>query len=192
VSSPFSCRRCVIFFEIQPLNESRPESFESDGEPAASASGASPAPDWRLRASQLEDLPGIRQLLEPFVLRQVLLRRSREELELLISRGFVVESQAAEIVAFAAIEIYSRKLAEIQCLAVRDDFQHQGLGSRLVEACLGLADRHGVLEVMAISSSEAFLQRLGFDYALPHQKRALFHQLRSRESFDVLTDTATS
>ena len=38
------------------------------------------------------------------------------------------------------------------------------------------------MEVMAISSSEKFLQDLGFDYSLPDQKRALFCQLRSREA----------
>jgi amino-acid N-acetyltransferase len=34
---------------------------------------------------------------------------------------------------------------------------------------------------MAISSSDKFLQNLGFDYSLPDQKRALFYQLRTRE-----------
>jgi amino-acid N-acetyltransferase len=37
------------------------------------------------------------------------------------------------------------------------------------------------MEVMAISSSEDFLAKIGFNYALPDQKRALFFQLRSRE-----------
>ncbi|MGB7324458.1 MAG: N-acetylglutamate synthase, partial [Rubripirellula sp.] len=37
-----------------------------------------------------------------------------------------------------------------------------------------------VMEVMAISSSEKFLQGCGFDFALPDQKKALFCQLRPR------------
>ena len=34
---------------------------------------------------------------------------------------------------------------------------------------------------MAITASEGFLRKLGFDYSLPEQKRALFCQLHSRD-----------
>ena len=71
--------------------------------------------------------------------------------------------------------------AEIQCLAVKEGYQGHGLGSDLVRSCVELARERGIMEVMAISSSEKFLQNLGFDYSLPDQKRALFYQLRTRE-----------
>jgi amino-acid N-acetyltransferase len=84
-------------------------------------------------------------------------------------------------VGFAAVEIYSRKLGEIQSLAVADGYQGNGIGSALVKACVDRAREKGILEVMAISASEEFLRKLGFDYSLPDQKRALFCQLHSRE-----------
>ncbi len=71
-------------------------------------------------------------------------------------------------------------MSEIQCLAVSEQHQGKGIGSALVQACLELAKQKGIVEVMAISSSDAFLQKLGFEYSLPEQKRALFYQLRSR------------
>jgi amino-acid N-acetyltransferase len=40
---------------------------------------------------------------------------------------------------------------------------------------------------MAISASDEFLRKLGFDYSLPEQKRALFFQLHSRD--DLFRDT---
>jgi amino-acid N-acetyltransferase len=40
---------------------------------------------------------------------------------------------------------------------------------------------------MAISASDEFLRKLGFDYSLPEQKRALFFQLHSRD--DIFRDT---
>ena len=79
----------------------------------------------------------------------------------------------ARCVGFAAVEVYSSKLAELQCLAVHPDYQRTGIGKLLVEQCVARARDLGVMEVMAISSSESFLRGCGFDYSLPDQKRAL-------------------
>lgn len=133
-----------------------------------------------IRRATSEDLPGVIALLKPYVQQRKLLKRTRGEMELLVPCGFVAEADN-RVVGFSAVEIYSRKLAEIQCLAVDSNFQGSGIGSRLVRECVELARQRGVMEVMAISSSEHFLQQLGFDYSLPDQKRALFCQLRSRD-----------
>jgi amino-acid N-acetyltransferase len=97
-----------------------------------------------------------------------------------MTTGFVVLYQD-EIVGFASVEIYSKKLSEIQCLAVSQQHQGKGLGGFLVANCVELARERGVMEVMAISSSDGFLLNQGFNYSLPNQKKALFIQLRSRE-----------
>lgn len=135
---------------------------------------------YAIRAALEDDLPGVVALLRGFVEQRKLLRRTRAETSALLATGFVAE-YLDEMVGFASVEIYSKKLAEIQCLAVKDEHQGHGLGSELVRHCLELARKRGVMEVMAISSSEKFLQNLGFDYSLPDQKRALFYQLRTRE-----------
>lgn len=102
-----------------------------------------------------------------------------------MANGYVAEvtdpSGAKSIVGFSAVEIYSRKLGEIQCLAVAEGYQGNGIGTALVKACVDRAREKGILEVMAISASEGFLRQLGFDYSLPEQKRALFCQLHSRD-----------
>lgn len=109
----------------------------------------------------------------------------QSELILLMANGYVAEvtdpAGATKLVGFSAVEIYSRKLGEIQCLAVSDGYQGNGIGSALVKACVERAREKGILEVMAISASEGFLRQLGFDYSLPEQKRALFCQLHSRD-----------
>lgn len=136
--------------------------------------------NYTIRAATDDDLSAVMALLRIFVEQRKLLRRTRAETAALLSTGFVAELNG-EMVGFASVEIYSKKLAEIQCLAVKDEHQGHGLGSNLVRHCLELARQRGVMEVMAISSSEKFLQNLGFDYSLPDQKRALFYQLRTRE-----------
>jgi amino-acid N-acetyltransferase len=64
---------------------------------------------------------------------------------------------------------------------VNEQHQGKGLGGILVAHCVELARERGVMEVMAISSSDGFLLNQGFDYSLPNQKKALFIQLRTRE-----------
>ncbi|MCA9132014.1 MAG: GNAT family N-acetyltransferase [Planctomycetales bacterium] len=135
---------------------------------------------YRIRPAEETDLPAVSELLRPFVEQRKVLRRTRAETTALLHTAFVAEF-AGQVVGFSAVEIYSKKLSEIQCLTVRDAHQGRGIGGALVRHCVDLARRRGVMEVMAISSSEKFLHDLGFDYSLPDQKRALFFQLRSRE-----------
>lgn len=135
---------------------------------------------YTIREAQEQDITDVMSLLAPSVQRRQIMRRTRAETAALIPTGFSIIHRQ-QLVGFASVEIYSKKLSEIQCLAVSDDHRGLGLGRELVRCCIALAESRGVMEVMAISSSEKFLQDLGFDYSLPNQKRALFYQLRSRE-----------
>lgn len=126
-----------------------------------------------LRSSHLEDLPAIRELIAPYVEQRILLPRTDEELARLVLNGFVAVAEG-QIVGFSAIEVYSRKLAELQCLAVHPSQQGKGLGKILVRRCIQHARQLNVYELMAITASDALFQDCGFDYSLPDQKKALF------------------
>lgn len=137
---------------------------------------------FTVRPSLPSDAPAIAHLLQPFVDSRKLLQRSLQEITDLTRHGFLAElNEDQALVGFCSVEIYNRKLGEIQCLAVREGFQNRGIGRALVQHCLERARELGVMEVMAISSSDEFLRTCGFDYSLPDQKRALFCQLRARE-----------
>lgn len=131
------------------------------------------------RTATADDVPRLLEMLESFVRARKLLRRSPEEIAVLTRHGFIAECDG-QLVGFSAIEIYNRKLAEIQSLAVLEGFQNRGIGRKLVMQCLQRARELDVMEVLAISASEDFLRSCGFDYSLPDQKRALFCQLRPR------------
>ncbi len=163
-----------------PSQEAIPLPSAARSRPPMHAAVARTKAAVEFRRATTRDVQAVSDFLKPFVNQKKLLRRTSSELELLVPSGFVAVSDS-HIVGFAAVEIYSRKLAEIQCLAVEPKFQGQGLGSELVRRCVELADQRGVMEVLAISSSDSFLQKLGFNYSLPDQKRALFCQLRSRD-----------
>ncbi|MCH2370710.1 MAG: GNAT family N-acetyltransferase [Pirellulales bacterium] len=127
-----------------------------------------------IREATKDDLTDIQQLLNPFVEQHLLLPRTPDDLAGLLQYAFT-GTVAGQLIGFAAIEIYSQKLAEIQCLAVDTAFHGQGIGKQLVANCVNLAKQHNILEVMAISASDEFLKQCGFDYSLPDQKRALFY-----------------
>ena len=126
-------------------------------------------------AACLDELCEVQSFLEPYLDDQQLLRRTSLELELLLKHAFKAVADG-RIVAFCALEIYSKKLAEIQCLAVDFDYRRKGLGGILVQRCVALAREEKVKELMAISASDEMFLTCGFDYSLPNQKRALFIQ----------------
>ncbi len=152
---------------------------------ATSPNDDKPTLQYSIRPANDADLSAIQNLLQPYVVARKLLKRTMAELVTLMANGFVAETKEAngetKIVGFSAVEIYSRKLSEVQCLAVADGYQGHGIGSDLVRVCVERARERGILEVMAISASDSFLRNLGFDYSLPDQKRALFFQLKTRE-----------
>jgi N-acetylglutamate synthase-like GNAT family acetyltransferase len=135
--------------------------------------------ETQIRRADSDDLPALADFIEPFVAAQKILPRTTGELNDLISGGFVAE-QAGRIVGFVALEVYSAKLAEVRSLVVDPRTQGQGIGRRLIEACVDRAHALNILEVMAITSEEAFFQSCGFDFTLPGEKKALFIQTRNQ------------
>jgi amino-acid N-acetyltransferase len=133
--------------------------------------------DLIVRPATADDIPKLEQFIAPFVEKGKLLRRTVDELEGLLDEFFVAVLDG-EIVGCAALEVYSPKLAEIRSLAVSPTVQGMGVGRHLVDACVARARDLRILEVMAITSSEAFFLACGFDFTLPGEKKALFIQTR--------------
>lgn len=131
----------------------------------------------RIRTAMPEDIPAISTLITPFVEQGLLLERTHDELADWRENCFVAELNG-KIVGCAALEIYSRKLAEIRSLAVAKDAQGLGIGKALVEACIALAREKHIFEVMAITASEDFFINCGFDFTTPNLKKAMFYQTR--------------
>lgn len=130
-----------------------------------------------VRPARKSDGPLVLELIEPFVAQQKLLPRTLDEIEELLENGFVAEVDS-RIVGFVALEIYSKKLAEIRSLCVAESHRLRGIGQQLVEACVERAREKNILEVMAITSAENFFRSCGFDFTLPGEKKAFFLQTR--------------
>ena len=135
------------------------------------------APAVAIRPAEASDLAALEEFIAPFVAAKWVLPRTTDELELLLPTSFVAEADGT-IVGFIALEIYSKKLAELRSLTVADEWQGRGIGTRLVETALHLARERNIFEVMTITSTEGLFRRCGFDFTLPGEKKALFLQTR--------------
>jgi N-acetylglutamate synthase-like GNAT family acetyltransferase len=131
-----------------------------------------------IRDAVAADIAWLPDFLTPFVARRELLARSTEELKQLLRHAFVAEADG-RVAGFAAVELYSPKLAELQCLSVDNAFRGRGIGRRLTALCIQRAREHDVFEVMAITSREEVFRACGFGSGLAGPEMALF--LRTRE-----------
>lgn len=92
---------------------------------------------------------------------------------------FFVAVENGVVVGCCALDVYSKRIAEIRSLAVDDAHRNSGLGTALVRACVAEAKRRQVKEVLAITGHPRLFERLGFG-AFQGEKFAVFRRLRTR------------
>ena len=93
--------------------------------------------------------------------------------------SFVVAVSGDKIVGCCALQIYSRRLAELRSLAIDPELTGLGIAKMLVERCLQRARQRNVKQVLAVSSETAFFERCGFSTFF-REKTALFHDLPTK------------
>ena len=90
--------------------------------------------------------------------------------------SFLVAELDGRLIGCCALQIYSRRLAELRSLAVAPEHVRRGVGRRLVEACQRRARERGVSQVMAVTSSAPFFERAGFS-TFRKERIALFYDV---------------
>jgi amino-acid N-acetyltransferase len=121
---------------------------------------------FQIRAARREDMPSIRALVRLFP--NQLVQRDLPR----VSSFFVAMAKGA-VIGCCALQIYSKRIAEVRTLAVHPDFQDHGVASKLVEACRARAKERGIKELFAVTSQIHFFQRLGFA-TFRREKTAMF------------------
>lgn len=133
--------------------------------------------DVTIRKATPTDLSDLSEFIKPFVAQGDVLPRTFDELDDFVDTFFIAQVDG-RIVGCAALDIYNKKLCEIRSLAVDPNTRGQGIGKKLVTACVELANKEGIYEIMAISVAEDFFRACGFDFTLPSLKKAFFLQTR--------------
>lgn len=145
------------------------------------------------RQANIDDVTGILELISPLEQADVLVRRSREHLEMEIEHFTVIERDGM-IIACAALNPFAdNNMAELACLAVHPDYQGAARGGALLQYIEQLAIQKGIskLFVLSTKTSHWFLER-GFKKAdiksLPMKRRALYNYRRNSKVFMKILD----
>ena len=86
-----------------------------------------------IRPATIEDVGGIISLINPLEEQQVLVQRTREQIELEIHNYDVIEHDGFIIACGALHPLKEKSIGEIACLVVHADYQNEGLGNRLLK-----------------------------------------------------------
>jgi amino-acid N-acetyltransferase len=108
----------------------------------------------------MQDVPQIHRLINYFADRGEMLARSLSEIYEDI-RDFFVVKQDERVIACAALHVSWSDLAEIKSVAVAEDSQKQGIGTRLIEACLEEAKELGITTVFCLTYQPGFFENFG-------------------------------
>ena len=95
--------------------------------------------------------------------------------------SYFVASSGERLIGCCALQIYSKRLAEVRSLSVYPDFQDLGVASQLVQCCIKRAEERGVKELFAVTSQTSFFGRLGFA-TFRREKTAMFYELTPRRN----------
>lgn len=125
-----------------------------------------------VRTASLVDAPELQMLINAYAGRGLMLPRSLHSLYEHV-RDYLVAEDDGRIVGCVALHIAWEDLVEIRSLAVAEEAQGKGVGTRLVQAAFADARSLGARRVFALTFVEPFFTGLGFtrvDKAeLPHK-----------------------
>ncbi len=109
------------------------------------------------------DISGVKRLIAEGVSKGHLLSRTDQDLEDLIEqRHLYVADHTMGIIGCAALDVYSKRLAEIRSVFVIPYFRRTKLGTLLIERCLEEAKRLNIQEVLSITDQTRFFEKIGF------------------------------
>lgn len=115
-----------------------------------------------IRKARISDVRSIHVLVMHFADQGLLLPRSLSEIYDHLRDYTVIETSDNNIVGVIALNICWEGLAEVKSLAVREDYQEQGIGRQLVEHCLSEAVVLGIYRVFTLTYQPKFFEKLGF------------------------------
>ncbi len=141
-----------------------------------------------LRDATIDDVGGVLELIKPLEQQGVLVRRSRELLEMEIGHFLVIERDGTIIACAALYPGDKRTQAELACLAVHDDYRNEGRGDALLQAVEHRAARNGIKQLVVLTTHTAhWFRERGFlpgDVShLPARKKALYNYQRNSKVF---------
>ena len=137
-----------------------------------------------IRKANIEDIGGLLELIQPLEQQGVLVKRSRERLEVEITQFYVSIHPEGFLLGCAALYPLDGDMGEIACVATHPDFIKQGTASRLLTVIEGRAKQESIKSLFVLTTHAAhwFIEK-GFTECgpdlLPKDKKLLYNYKRN-------------
>jgi len=118
--------------------------------------------EYTIRRAIMGDVKAVHKLLMGSATKGQLLPRALIHLYRHIRDFYVAETVTGDIVACSALAPIWEELGEICSLVVADEYQRQGMGRKMVNACIKDAKPLGLTTIFSLTYQEEFFISLGF------------------------------
>lgn len=140
------------------------------------------------RQATIEDVGGILELIKPLETQGILVKRSREQLELEIDHFTVIERDNTIIACGALYPFANDNIAELACLAIHPDYQGGGRGEALLAQLERNAQTTGIQRLFVLTTlTLQWFQEMGYAPAkiedLPVEKQTMYNYQRKSKVF---------
>ncbi|SNY64864.1 amino-acid N-acetyltransferase [Enterobacter sp. CC120223-11] len=140
----------------------------------------------QIRRATINDIGGILELIEPLEQQGILVRRSREQLEMEIDKFTVIQRDNTTIACAALYPFPEERIGEMACVAVHPDYRSSSRGEVLLERIAAQARQMGLSKLFVLTTrSIHWFQERGFTPVevdlLPESKKEMYnYQRRSK------------
>ena len=137
----------------------------------------------QIRRATINDIGGILELIRPLEQQGILVRRSREQLEMEIDKFTIIQRDNTTIACAALYPFPEEKIGEMACVAVHPDYRSSSRGEVLLERIAAQAKQSGLSTLFVLTTrSIHWFQERGFTPVdidlLPESKKQLYNYQR--------------
>lgn len=139
-----------------------------------------------VRIANIKDIPNLLALIHPLEQQGILVKRSREQLEMEIDHYTIIDRDGVIIACAALNPYFEEKMAEMACVAVHPDYRNSSRGDILLSHIQKRAVALGIKKLFVLTTRTVhWFQERGFEIAnvedLPQEKREKYnYQRRSK------------
>lgn len=117
----------------------------------------------QIRRATINDIGGILELIRPLEQQGILVRRSREQLEMEIDKFTIIQRDNTTIACAALYPFPEEKIGEMACVAVHPDYRSSSRGEVLLERIAAQAKQSGLSKLFVLTTrSIHWFQERGF------------------------------
>ena len=137
----------------------------------------------QIRRATINDIGGILELIRPLEQQGILVRRSREQLEMEIDKFTIIQRDNTTIACAALYPFPEEKIGEMACVAVHPDYRSSSRGEVLLERIAAQAKQSGLSKLFVLTTrSIHWFQERGVTPVdidlLPESKKQLYNYQR--------------